>query len=66
MFYVACKKASELEEGFLVVIAPDGGEKYLSTKRCNPGRCLACVRKYGIPCAYSDGIPLSKIGTSNL
>lgn len=65
IFYVACQKASETEEGVMVVITPDGGEKYLSTKLCHPGRCLACVRKYGIPCAYSDGTPLSKMVTSN-
>ena len=66
IFHVACQKASETEEGVMVVIAPDGGEKYLSTELCNPTRCLACVRKYGIPCAYSDGTPISKIFATNL
>ncbi len=60
IFHAACQKASEIEEGVIVMIAPDGGEKYLSTELCNPIRCLACVRKYEIPCAYSDGIPISK------
>ncbi len=60
IFHIACQKASEIEEGVMVMIAPDGGEKYLSTELCNPIRCLACVRKYKIPCAYSDGIPISK------
>ena len=58
--HVACQKASEIEEGVIVMMAPDGGEKYLSTELCNPFQCLACVKKYGILCAYSDGIPLSK------
>ena len=60
IFHIACQKASEIEEGVMVMIAPDGGEKYLSTELCNPIRCLACVRKYEISCAYSDGIPISK------
>ena len=66
IFHIACQKASEIEEGVMVVIAPDGGEKYLSTELCNPIRCLACVRKYGIPCAYSDGTPISKTFATEL
>jgi len=30
--HVACEKAKEMEEGVIVVIFPDGGERYLSTE----------------------------------
>ncbi len=66
IFHVALKKAREIEGGVMVVIAPDGGEKYLSTTLCDPILCLACVKKYGIHCSYSDGTPVSKIASSNL
>jgi hypothetical protein len=32
----------------MVVVAPDGGEKYLSTELCNEDKCQECFRKYGI------------------
>jgi cysteine synthase len=66
IFHIASKKAREIEEGVMVVIAPDGGEKYLSTTLCDPILCLACVKKYGINCSYSDGTPISKIASSDL
>jgi hypothetical protein len=44
----------------MVAIAPDGGEKYLSTTLCDPNLCLKCARKYGIRCSYIDGSPISK------
>ncbi|MGA2791504.1 MAG: hypothetical protein ABSF00_12160 [Candidatus Bathyarchaeia archaeon] len=54
---VALKKAKEIDRGVMVVIAPDGGEKYLSTSLCEPNRCLECAQKYGIRCSYFDGRP---------
>jgi cysteine synthase len=63
IFHVASKKAREIEGGVMVVIAPDGGEKYLSTTLCDPILCLACVKKYGIHCSYSDGTPVTKIAS---
>jgi cysteine synthase len=60
IFHVALQKAKELSEGVLVAIAPDGGEKYLSTSLCDPVLCLACVKKYGIQCSYKDGSPIIK------
>jgi len=60
IFHVALQKANELSEGVLVAIAPDGGEKYLSTSLCDPVLCLACVKKYGIQCSYKDGSPIIK------
>jgi cysteine synthase B len=60
IFHTALKKASEIDKGVMVAIAPDGGEKYLSTTLCDPNLCLKCARKYGIRCAYIDGRPISK------
>jgi cysteine synthase len=63
ILHVALKKASEIPSGVMVAIAPDGGEKYLSTALCDPVLCLKCARKYGIRCSYIDGSPVCK-GTS--
>ncbi len=60
IFSIAFKKARELDEGLVVAIAPDGGEKYLSTTLCDPVLCLDCVKKYGIQCSYQDGRPIMK------
>ncbi len=60
ILHVALKKAAEIPEGVMVAIAPDGGEKYLSTTLCDPALCLKCARKYGIRCSYTDGCPVSK------
>jgi cysteine synthase len=60
IFHVALKKAEEVDEGVMVVMAPDGGEKYLSTSLCDPLGCLACARKFGIRCSYLDGKPMEK------
>jgi len=66
IFHIALKKAREIDRGVMVVIAPDGGEKYLSTTLCDPVLCLACVRKYGIHCSYSNGTPVSKMVPADL
>ncbi|TRO52881.1 PLP-dependent cysteine synthase family protein [Candidatus Bathyarchaeota archaeon] len=60
IFHTALKKASKIDKGVMVAIAPDGGEKYLSTTLCDPNLCLKCARKYGIRCSYIDGSPISK------
>jgi len=60
IFSVTAQKAKEIEKGVIVAIAPDGGEKYLSTNLCDPVLCLACVKKYGIKCSYKDGRPIMK------
>ncbi len=60
ILHVALKKAAEIPHGVLVAIAPDGGEKYLSTTLCDPMLCLKCARKYGIRCSYTDGCPITK------
>ena len=60
IFHTALKKAEEIDKGVMVAIAPDGGEKYLSTTLCDPNLCLKCARKYGIRCSYIDGSPITK------
>ncbi|MGQ9514386.1 MAG: PLP-dependent cysteine synthase family protein [Thermoproteota archaeon] len=51
---IAMKVANDIDEGVVVAILPDGGEKYLSTQLCDPQKCLECAQKYQIPCAYAD------------
>ena len=63
IFHIALKKAQEISKGVMVAIAPDGGEKYLSTTLCDPKLCLKCAKKYGIRCSYIDGSPISKAPT---
>jgi len=63
IFKISLKKAEEIEKGVIVAIAPDGGEKYLSTTLCNPTLCLKCALKYGIKCAYIDGTPIIKVSS---
>ena len=63
---VALKKAKVLEKGVIVAIAPDGGEKYLSTTLCDPVLCLECVKKYGIQCSYRDGRPILRGDASSV
>jgi len=58
IFHVALKKAKEIDSGVMVVMAPDGGEKYLSTSLCEPARCLECAQRFGIKCSYFDGRPI--------
>jgi len=57
-YKVATEIASEIDEGLIVFMAPDGGEKYLSTTLCDPQKCLDCVKKYGLQCSYDDGRPV--------
>jgi cysteine synthase len=66
IFSIAVKKAEELEKGFIVAIAPDGGERYLSTTLCDPALCLDCVKKYGLQCSYRDGRPIVKEDASTV
>ena len=66
IFHGALAKSRELKKGVIVAIAPDGGEKYLSTTLCDPVLCLDCVKKYGIQCSYRDGRPIIKGDTFSL
>ncbi len=65
IFHIARKRAEEIKRGVMVIIAPDGGEKYLSTTLCDPPLCLEAVRKYGIRCSYKDGKPITKAVTTD-
>jgi cysteinyl-tRNA synthetase len=46
--FVAAQKASEMEEGLIVVIFPDSGERYLSTELFTVKEELATVSLYNI------------------
>ncbi len=59
-YKAAIDLAQTLREGIIVFIAPDGGERYLSTPLCDPAKCLECVNKYGLRCSYSDGRPIMR------
>lgn len=48
IMHVALQKAREIGTGVMVVMAPDGGEKYLSTELCDLEKCSECFRKHGI------------------
>jgi cysteine synthase B len=65
IFHVARKKAVEVDGGVIVAIAPDGGEKYLSTSLCDPELCIEAVRKFGIQCSYKDGKTITKAAAKN-
>jgi cysteine synthase B len=64
IFHIARKKAKEIRGGVMVAIAPDGGEKYLSTSLCDPALCVEAVRKFGIQCSYEDGKPVTEATTA--
>ncbi len=61
ILHVALEKAGTLTKGVMVVMAPDGGEKYLSTQLCDEDKCRDCVLKYKIKCAYSPEVVLPGI-----
>ncbi len=63
IIHVALQKAKALSAGVMVAIAPDGGEKYLSTNLCDPLLCLDCVKKHGLQCSYNDGRPIVEAET---
>ena len=60
IFHIARKGAKEIDGGVMVAMAPDGGEKYLSTSLCDPALCIEAVRKFGIQCSYKDGKPVTE------
>lgn len=61
ILHVAREKAKSLTKAVIVVMAPDGGEKYLTTQLCDEDRCRDCVLKYKIKCAYSPDVVLPGI-----
>jgi cysteine synthase len=64
IFHVAQQTAREIRSGVMVIVAPDGGEKYLSTNLCEPSKCLECAKRYGIKCSYFDGRPIVEVKAS--
>ena len=61
ILHVALEKAKTLGRGVVVAMAPDGGEKYLSTQLCDEEKCRDCVVKYKVKCAYSPDVVLPGI-----
>ena len=61
IFNIALKKTKKLDKGLIVAMAPDGGEKYLSTSLCDPTLCIEAVRKFGIQCSYKNGKPVTEV-----
>jgi len=61
ILHVALEIAKGLTTGVVVVMAPDGGEKYLSTQLCDEDKCRDCVLKYRIKCAYAPEVVLPGI-----
>jgi cysteine synthase len=51
---VALNLVESLDEGTVVAILPDGGERYLSTELCDDERCIECIERYGISCSLAD------------
>ncbi len=45
--HISLEVASEMEQGTVVTLFPDGGEKYFSTTLFDAGECLRCVREHG-------------------
>ncbi len=52
--YVAIETAREMESGTLVVLLPDGGEKYISHPIYYPEKCLECTKKCKIMTLWDD------------
>ncbi|MFO7791673.1 MAG: cysteine synthase family protein [Candidatus Saliniplasma sp.] len=44
--YVSMELAKEIEEGTIVTIFPDGGEKYFSTSLFDVTECLRCIKEH--------------------
>ncbi|HUY00645.1 MAG TPA: cysteine synthase [Candidatus Deferrimicrobium sp.] len=52
--HVAIEKAKTLNSGVIVVLLPDGGEKYCTTALYDPKACLECVKKCQVITAITD------------
>lgn len=52
--YAAIQVAESLSEGVVVVMLPDGGEKYISTPLYNPKKCFECLKKADIPTCLTE------------
>lgn len=52
--HVAINLASKMESGTLVVLLPDGGEKYISHPLFAPEKCLECTKKCKIMTLWDE------------
>ena len=52
--HVACEIASKMDSGTLVVLLPDGGEKYISHPLYYPEKCLECTKKCKIMTLWDE------------
>ncbi len=52
--YVCMELAQEIQEGIIVTLFPDGGEKYFSTPLFDVTECIRCIREHG---ERSDHLP---------
>ena len=52
--HVAIETAKKMDSGTLVVILPDGGEKYISHPIFTPEKCLDCTKKCKIATLWDD------------
>jgi cysteine synthase len=52
--HVAINKAKNMKSGTLVVLLPDGGEKYISHPIFYPEKCLECTKKCKIMTLWDD------------
>jgi cysteine synthase len=51
--FAALNKAQQMDEGLVVTLLPDGGEKYMSTPLLDPVKCLECIVKSRRPSCLS-------------
>jgi len=52
--HVAIETAKKMESGTIVVLLPDGGEKYMSHEIYSPKKCLECTKKCKIATLWDD------------
>ena len=52
--HVAIETARKMKSGTLVVLLPDGGEKYISHPIFYPEKCLECTKKCKIMTLWDD------------
>ncbi len=52
--HVAINVAEKMESGTLVVLLPDGGEKYISHPIYTPEKCLECTKRCRISTLWDD------------
>ncbi|MBA7622654.1 Cysteine synthase B [subsurface metagenome] len=51
---IAIDYARKMEKGIMVVVLPDGGEKYINHPIFSPERCLECVHRCDLPTLWTD------------